>query len=53
MGLIDLQLTRISERKALNDWRHYCNLARLVALNWARLQHIAVLDAYEALRKTD
>ena len=51
MGLIDLK--RVHEQKALNDWRAYCHLARLVALNYARLENIAVLDACKALRKTE
>lgn len=51
MGLIDLK--GIDQQKALNDWRHYCNLARLVALHYARLENIAILDACKALRRTE
>ena len=56
MGLIDLKridAASIYERKALNDWRHYCNLARLVAYHYPRIGHLGVLDACALLRKTD
>jgi len=51
MGLIDLK--RIHEVKALNDWQYYCNLARLVACNWARLENLAIIDAIARLRRTE
>jgi len=51
MGLIDLK--RIHEVKALNDWQYYCNLARLVACNWARLENLAIIDAIKRLRQTE
>jgi len=51
MGLIDLK--RISEVKALNDWRHYCNLARRVAQAWPKLENLAIILACKHLRKTE
>jgi len=38
MGLIDLK--RMHEVKALNDWRQYCNLAKRVAQAWAQDQNL-------------
>jgi len=51
MGLIDLK--RIHEVKALNDWHHYCNLARRVAQAWPRLENLAIIIACKALRKNE
>ena len=65
MGLIDLKAwneidrrgpaIRIvdCEQKALNDWVHYCILARLVAVHWARLENLAIIDAIKRLRRTE
>ena len=51
MGLIDLK--RMHEVKALNDWRQYCNLAKRVAQAWPRIELLAIIDACKALRKTE
>jgi len=51
MGLIDLK--RISEVKALHDWRFYCNLARRVAQGYGRLENLAIILACKALRKSE
>jgi len=51
MGLIDLK--RISEVKALNDWHHYCKLAKRVAQAWPRLEFLAIILACKALRKKE
>jgi len=49
MGLIDLK--RMHEVKALNDWRFYCTLAKRVARGYPRLEHLSIILACQMLRK--